>query len=1076
MTVRRNLQVIPEQDFDAVIFDMDGVVTDTASVHAKAWKKLFDCFLEIRAESSTEPFQPFDIDKDYRLHVDGIPRLDGVRRFLKSRAITLPEGSPDDPSGFISVHALGNLKNDYFRDALAEESARLFETTAAFIRTVRAHGLTTAIISSSRNCKDIIESVGVGDLFNIMVDGNEMARRRLKGKPASDIFREAAFRLGVQPNRTIVVEDAVLGVQAGRNGNFGLVIGIDRTGHPDDLKRGGADIVVQDLAEITLVHVEEKARSASAWALTFNGFDPVREGVREALCTLGNGYFATRGAAPEADGDDIHYPGTYIAGCYNRLTTEVAGRNIENEDLVNCPNWLPIKIRPEGGEWFNAMTMDLLSYRQDLDLKTGTLVRTIRYKDGDGRITHLSSRRFVSMADPHLAVQDITIIPENWSGRLEVRSALDAGVINNGVERYRALESKHMTPLESGPLNGDSIYVVVETNHSHVRIAQAARTRIYRNGEREKVKRETCVKPDYVAQDLVFAVAADGPVTVQKVMALFTSRDPAITDPGLEIQEALHSSVTVFHLYEAHTRAWDRLWDVCGITIKDSAGTERALRLHIFHLMQTMSFNTIDLDVGVPARGIHGEGYRGHIFWDEVFICPFFSVSVPQITRSILMYRYRRLPMARLAARAAGYEGAMYPWQSGANGREESQQLHLNPSSGRWIADNSSLQRHVNAAIVYNVWKYYQATDDLQFLSDYGAEMVLEIACFLTSLTTYHKEQERFEILGVMGPDEYSDGYPGVETPGIDNNAYTNVMTVWVLCKALEVLELLSEERRRELCAQLDLGEEELELWDRISRRMKVVFHDDGIISQYEGYGDLEELDWQAYRNKYGDIRRLDRLLEAEGDEPNRYKVSKQADVLMLFYLFSVEELAELFVRLGYPFAHDAIDNNVAYYTQRTAHGSSLSQVVNSWVLARSDREHSWKLFRQALESDIADEPEGTTAEGIHLGAMAGTVDLVQRGYGGVELRADALHLDPCLPPNLKRVRFPVIYRDHRVDIDINQDKVKVTTSKSSAKPIKIVFRGKQHRFPAGTSKTFMFSSVAQTQQLSAGRRENESA
>ena len=1064
-----NQLIIPVQDFDAVIFDMDGVVTDTASVHAMAWKKLFDGFLEDRAEHTNEPYEPFNIDTDYRLHVDGIPRLDGVRRFLKSRAITLCEGSSEDLPGVNTVHALGNLKNDYFRDALAEDGARLFETTAEFIRTVRERGLTTAIISSSRNCKNIIESVGVSDLFNIMVDGNEMARRRLKGKPASDIFREAAFNLGVQPNRAIVVEDAVLGVQAGRNGNFGLVIGIDRTGHPDDLKMGGADIVVQDLSELTLVQVKEKTRSASTWALTFQGFDPGREGVREALCTLGNGYFATRGAAPEADADDIHYPGTYIAGCYNRLTTEIAGRKIENEDLVNVPNWLPIKIRPEGGEWFNVMAMELLSYRQDLDLKTGTLVRSIRYKDRDGRITRLSSRRFVSMADPHLAVQDITVIPENWSGRLEVRSALDAGVVNSGVERYRELRSKHLTPLESGPLNSDAMYVVAETNHSHVRIAQAARTRIYRNGKREKVKRETCVKPDYVSQDMAFDVEAGRPVTVQKVIALFTSRDPAISDPGREAQEVLKRSVNVFHLYEAHTRAWDRLWNVCGITIKDGASTERALRLHIFHLMQTMSFNTIDLDVGVPARGIHGEGYRGHIFWDEVFICPFFSVSVPQITRSILMYRYRRLPMARLAARAAGYEGAMYPWQSGANGHEESQQLHLNPRSGRWIPDNSSLQRHVNAAIVYNVWKYYQATDDLQFLSNYGAEMVLEIAGFLASLATYDKEQERFEILGVMGPDEYSDGYPDVETPGINNNAYTNVMTVWVLCRALEVLELLSEERQRELCAQLGLGKDEIELWDRISRKMKVVFHDDGIISQYEGYGDLKEFDWRAYRKKYGDIRRLDRLLEAEGDSPNCYKASKQADVLMLFYLFSEEEVTELFERLGYPFPHGTVRKNVTYYTQRTSHGSSLSQVVNSSVLARLDRESSWKLFRQALESDIGDEPGGTTAEGIHLGAMAGTVDLVQRGYGGVELRADALYLDPCLPSNLKRVRFPVIYRGHRVDIDISGDKVTVRTSKSSAKPIKIVFCGKEHRFAAGNSKTFRFPDTKEVSLASPG-------
>lgn len=1055
MTTSQSLYTIPQQDFDAVIFDMDGVITDTARVHAAAWKELFDEFLHRRSELGGEPFRPFKIDTDYRLYVDGIPRLDGVRSFLASRSIAIPDGAPTDPPGFETVWALGNKKTGYFLEALAQNGAEVFSTSVEFIRALSERGQKIAIISSSRNCKAIIDSVGIGDLFNVKVDGIDLEHLNLHGKPAPDIFLEAAFRLGVQPNRAIVVEDAVLGVQAGRNGNFGLVVGVDRTGHPDDLKKAGADIVVADLAELTLAHVDPKRHAASSWALTFTGFNPDSEGVREALCTLGNGYFATRGAAPEADADAIHYPGTYVAGCYNRLTTEIAGREIENEDLVNCPNWLSIKIRPEGGDWFNAMAVELITYRQDLDLKTGTLLRTIRYRDHEDRVTQISSRRFVSMADPHLAVQDVTVIPENWSGRLEVRSALDGGVVNSGVDRYRELKGKHLSSVESGALKDDGMYLVVETNQSHVRIAQAARTRIYRNGERQTVDREICVEPDYVAQDLVFEVEAGSPVTVQKVVAQYTSRGPAISDPGLEAHEALGHAVKVFDLYKAHTRAWDRLWDVCGIIIEDGAGTERALRLHIFHLLQTMSFNTIDLDVGVPARGLHGEAYRGHIFWDEMFICPFFSVSVPQITRSILMYRYRRLPEARWAAQAAGYKGAMYPWQSGASGREESQQLHLNPRSGRWVTDNSSLQRHVNAAIVYNVWKYYQASCDMEFLSGYGAEMVLEIARFLSSITTYDEEQDRFEILGVMGPDEYSDGYPDAETPGIDNNAYTNLMTVWVLSKALQILELLSEERRRELCGQLDLGDDEMALWDRISRTMKVVFHDDGIISQYEGYGELKELDWQAYKDKYGDIRRLDRLLEAEGDNPNNYKVSKQADVLMLFYLFSEEELAGLFERLGYRFTSDTIEKNVAYYTQRTSHGSSLSQVVNSWVLASIDREGSWKLFRRALESDISDEPGGTTAEGIHLGAMAGSVDLLQRGYGGVELREDALCLDPCLPSRLTRLRFPVIYRGHRVDIDINCNTVTVTTSKSSAKPIDINFRGDVQRIRAGETKTF---------------------
>ncbi|MEJ2637893.1 MAG: glycoside hydrolase family 65 protein, partial [Calditrichia bacterium] len=425
------------------------------------------------------------------------------------------------------------------------------------------------------------------------------------------------------------------------------------------------------------------------------------------------------------------------------------------------------------------------------------------------------------------------------------------------------------------------------------------------------------------------------------------------------------------------------------------------LRLHIFHLIQTTSMNTIDLDVGVPSRGLHGEAYRGHIFWDELFIFPFLNLRMPELTRTLLMYRYRRLGEARHAAREAGFKGAMFPWQSGSNGREENQILHLNPKSGKWDPDNTYLQRHVNAAIAYNVWQYYQAADDMEFLSFYGAEMILCIAHFWSSIAVYNPDRDRYEIRGVVGPDEYHTQYPDSDRPGLNNNAYTNVMAVWVLRCALEVLELLAEDRQEELLDDLGIDEEELMRWDKISRRMFVPFHAEGIISQFEGYENLEEFEWKKYRKKYGDIQRLDRVLKAEDDTPNRYKASKQADVLMLFYLFSSEELVELMERLGYEFDPGTIPQNIAYYEKRTSHGSTLSRLVFSWVEARSNRERSWKSFEKALMSDFTDIQGGTTPEGIHLGAMAGTVDIVQRCYTGLVIRNNILWINPMLPKEL---------------------------------------------------------------------------
>ncbi|MFW6126472.1 MAG: trehalose-phosphatase, partial [Chloroflexota bacterium] len=614
----------------AVIFDMDGVITDTATLHARAWKRLFDEYLEQRKERDGEEFQPFDPDDDYRRYVDGKPRYDGVSSFLESRGISFPYGDPSDEPGKETVCGLGNQKNEYFLQLLSDEGLDAYPSSITFIRSLREKGVKTAVISSSRNCEQVLKAAGVRDLFEVKVDGVDMADAGLNGKPAPDIFLEAARRLGAQPGETAVVEDALSGVEAGRRGEFRLVIGVARQGHAEELKKHGADVVVGDLAELHsqtkndegrsgavtrpirelpsaldrkqeifsrlqrgthaifldydgtltpivddpdeatlseqgravlerlsdhytvavisgrdlqdvrdkvglpeivyagshgfdivgpggryrdqqrgerflpaldraerqleedlsdiagarverkqfsiavhyrmveddqvaaveervdrvaaqesglrkshgkkvfelgpdvdwdkgkavlwlletlymdgwktvplfigddltdenafrairgwgvtivvgvgeretaaeyclcdtgevlqllegLVPLAERQARADPWTLAYEGFDPETEGVREALCTVGNGYFATRGAAPEAIADDVHYPGTYVAGCYNRLTSNVAGQTIENESLVNVPNWLPLTFKLDKGDWFDPAKVD----------------------------------------------------------------------------------------------------------------------------------------------------------------------------------------------------------------------------------------------------------------------------------------------------------------------------------------------------------------------------------------------------------------------------------------------------------------------------------------------------------------------------------------------------------------------------------------------------------------------------------------------------------------------------------------------------------------------------------------------
>ena len=214
------------------------------------------------------------------------------------------------------------------------------------------------------------------------------------------------------------------------------------------------------------------------WNLIYEGFDPEAEGLREALCTLGNGYFATRGAAPESVADGVHYPGTYLAGGYDRLKSEIAGRIVENEDLVNLPNWLSLSFRIGDGDWFEVRKVELVSCRQELDLRAGVLWRRVRFRDAQGRRTTLTQRRFVHMAHPHLAGLETTWLAENWSGRMEIRSALDGRVVNSGVPRYRNLNGQHLVPIETARVGEDAIYLKVQTAQSELRLAMAARVQL----------------------------------------------------------------------------------------------------------------------------------------------------------------------------------------------------------------------------------------------------------------------------------------------------------------------------------------------------------------------------------------------------------------------------------------------------------------------------------------------------------------------------------------------------------------------------------------------------------------------
>jgi trehalose/maltose hydrolase-like predicted phosphorylase len=553
-----------------------------------------------------------------------------------------------------------------------------------------------------------------------------------------------------------------------------------------------------------------------------------------------------------------------------------------------------------------------------------------------------------------------------------------------------------------------------------------------------------------IGHQLQLALTAQTPITVEKVAAVASSRDRAISTPAEAACFQLQQAGDFSELLLAHERAWMQLWDDFAVTAAAASPTGLALNLHTFHVLQATGGASIDLDAGIAARGLHGEGYRGHVFWDEAFVYPLLTLRRPQLTRDLLAYRYRRLDAARAAARAAGLPGAMFPWQSGSDRRDETPTQLFNLISGAWLADNSHLQRHVGLAIAYSVIQYQQATGDVPFLAETAGELLIEICRFFAALAVQDRRDDRFHIDTVMGPDEFHDGYPGQPGSGVRDNAYTNILTAWLLYRTIDLLQVLDGYDCGRLRDRLHVSADETARWDQISRRLTVPFHADGIISQFDGYEQLAEFEADAYRTRYANIGRLDLILATEGDSPNNYRLPKQADVLMLFYLLSAEELRNILDRLGYPLTPGTIRATVDFYTARTSHGSTLSRVVHAWVNARADRHQAWTLFTEALQADLADTQGGTAREGVHLGAMAGTVDLVLRCFAGLETRDDLLWLHPVLPPELSRAEFSILYKGRQVKVELTPRLARLRLRMCNAAPIDVCVEGQRTTMHAG--------------------------
>ena len=787
----------------------------------------------------------------------------------------------------------------------------------------------------------------------------------------------------------------------------------------------------------------------SSWEFVVKGVDPSEEARRETLFGVGNGMMFVRGCAPEADAaqpaDDTHYAGFYRAGGYNRPLRTVNGEPARIAALVNLPQPFSLSFRAAVGEWFAVSNTTRLDYVQRLDMQRGVAERFFIVRDAQGRETRVQETRLASMAEANLGLLCWTLTPLNWSGSLQARSRLSLRVVNAKIESSHAYEGKH---LSIDALSSQAGNVLVARSTDGKRVFHLG-SQLYARGDTSAPAlpaTDTGRGEDALWQTVTVDVHAGTPCE----LSLWVRLDDALPAPS----QGSANSGDAGKAIAAHSDVWRGMWASVPLAMPRHPDIERACRFSAFQLLQTRSPLSVDLDAGMPARGWQ-EGYLGQIFWDELLASGFLSTRTPGISRSLLKYRHRRLPAAREAARREGQAGAMFPWRSAATGEEETPPFQWIPPARQWKRDHTYLQRHVGSAIAFNAWHHFCATGDEDYQANEGGELIVDIARFWHSFAQ-PGPSGRLEFRGVIGPDEYHDAYVGSATPGLDNNAYTNVMAAWTLRCAAALHCHLPPASWAQLCQRLDIQEDEVRHWDASSRTIKLPLLAGDVIAQFDGYDKLEPADSPVLADRQPH-ERADWWALARGDDINRYQLTKQANVLVLCHLFGPDGLQDLVTHLGYRLDTGWYARTVAYYLDHMSHESSLSRPICAGALAGIDAEASWPHFLESMQSDFGGKASDSTHQGLHLAAMAGGWDVLQRWYLGLRPHAWGLLVSPCPPTALDDVHVGVCLRGLWLDVHLSGKALQIEARSGGLSSLTVEWQGQRHVLAPGARLEFQF-------------------
>jgi trehalose/maltose hydrolase-like predicted phosphorylase len=727
------------------------------------------------------------------------------------------------------------------------------------------------------------------------------------------------------------------------------------------------------------------------WLLVVDGWVPEREAGIEGALALVNGYLGTRAAVEEGSGASS--PATFLNGVFDAASQAAAQAAATPErqviaaptpELVVAPDWSRLRLVVDGSP-LTVETAAVLGHRRTLDLRRGVLLREWRLRAAGGT-TRLRSLRFASLADRHVLGQVLEVVAEDWSGPVTVEAIVDGDVANEGGVRH--LVDHRTRQAEGGML------LETATTERRIGICFAASTALAAQ-DGQRVTGEDQPGEGAVVRRYRFEASPGQVWRLHKLVTVFTGRDDP--DPAGRAAERLRevAAAGLPAVLERSTAAWAERWAAADVEVAGNQELQRRVRFAIYHLIGCA--NPDDPAAAPGARSLTGERYKGHVFWDnETFVLPFFIYSHPPTARALLGYRYRTLPAARTIARAQGWRGAAYAWESADTGEDVTPAYYVTAAGERKDVRTGEQEHHLNADVGFAVWQYWQATGDEEYLLAEGAEILFELARFWAARAERGADG-RWHVRRVIGPDEYHED--------VDDNAYTNQLAAWLLDRASELAGWFRErhpDRWRPLAAALHLDDAEPAGWHAVAAGLvDGVDPATGLIEQHRGFHQLEEVDPAALEPR---STTLEVLLGWE--RLGRLKVLKQADVVLLLAL------------LGARHPRAVQEANFRYYEPLTVHDSSLSPPVHALVAAwLGDLDTAERYLEQAALLDLDFDQGVTAAGGVHIAALGGVWQALVLGFGGMTVAGGEPRFSPHVPASWASLRFQVRWRDTQLRV-----------------------------------------------------------